>query len=744
MDYEMNMDSSTTPNPDGTPDELHLHIDGMTCGSCVARVERALRNVPNVRHVAVNLATAAARVQVDSQAATEPLIAAVRNAGYGATIDRGTWSAGLELTAARMRLERHRRTTALTWAASGWAVILALSTLAPPVGIWRFAPGLVCAVLLVCPAGRTVLAGGLRALRHAAPNMDALVTIGVGTAFAASACSLLFGETALRYFDTVGMILMFISAGKLLEAIARDEAGRSVADLVGQMPRVSTCLRDGEWQETPIDSLLPGDRVRVVPDGVVPVDGRIVKGAAALDESMMTGESIPKHRTETDTILGGTIVREGVVEVVATGVGRETALGRIIQAVAEAQMGKTNMQRLADRVAGVFVPIVIACAIATAAFWLLTAEHAGDWDWALRCAVAVLVIACPCAMGLATPTAVLVATGRGAKAGILVRSPAALEAAGRADIVLFDKTGTLTTGTPVVEKVYDEPVRPETLNEKQLLQLAASAEQYSTHPLGKAILAKAREWCLDLIEPTSFEVETGRGVRASIGERAVLVGSASWVHGVGVDISTVQERIEQSAALGRTVAVVAVDGVCAGIIALGDQVRPDAAATISMLTGAGCKVGMVTGDSPETARAVAAQVNIPSVFAAMLPEDKHAQVRRLQQKGQTVAFVGDGSNDAPALAAADVGIAFAAGTDLANVAADITLVGNDLRTVAAAIQLSRQSLRIIKQNLFWAFFYNLLALPAAAMGVIPPGLAAAAMMFSSISVVLNALRLRKA
>ncbi len=719
----------------------------MTCGSCVARVEKALRTVPGVTYAGVNLATGQASVELRGPAGTERLTESVRRAGYSAELaDENTRNELFEPTR-RIRSQAE----ALIWAAAGWAVLFAIHWLAPATGFWHWIAAGIAAVLLVSPAGRAIITGGVSALLHVAPNMDALVTIGVGAAFVGSVITLAFQLHAPVYFEPVGMILMFINLGKFIETRARREAGGAVAALAARAPRMATVLRDGEWQEVLLDDVQHGDQVRVVQDAVVPVDGKIVTGEAAVDESMMTGESMPASRIAGDELMAGTLVSEGNVVIAATGIGRDSAIGRIMQAVEQAQSGKTHLQRIADRVAGVFVPIVVGCAGLTFVAWLALLGvgwleiPAGQttWAWSLRCAVAVLVIACPCAMGLATPVAVLVSTGRAALQGILVRSPAALEAAGRADVVLLDKTGTITTGHPVVKSVVDEPVGSATPDDDALLQTAASAEQFSAHPLAKAIVAEARKRGMKLDEPTTFKSVAGRGIRAEIAGREVLVGSAAFLEECGVSPTPIADRAERLATDGQMVVLVAVGGECAGVIGLADQLREGIEHTVETLHRAGLQVELITGDHEATAEVAAASAGIHDVCAEMAPQGKAAIVEKRRRDGNRVIFVGDGTNDAPALAAADAGIAFAAGTDVANQAAEITLIGSDIRAVATAVTLARRSVSIIRQNLFWAFLYNIAAIPLAAIGEIPPGWAAAAMMLSSISVVLNSLRLRR-
>lgn len=720
----------------------------MTCGGCVARVERALQSVEGVRRASVNLTTATATVDLDD-APTSPqtLIDAVRSAGYDAERYRagqaGTLSALEETQNAQLQQQRQAMVQAIGLALP----IIALELLGPRLQTsfaggyiwWRVLQALLCTMLLCSSAGGPILVGGLRAVLHRTPNMDLLVTLGVTTAYVSSIVGLFLPGSSVHHFQAAAMVLGFINVGKYLETRARREASGAVAALARRMPKTAVRLRDGKVETVSVESIAVGDFLRAAVDTVVPVDGKVVQGSAAVDHSAVTGESVPVARTVDDDVLAGGIVREGSLTIKATGVGRDSAIGAIIRAVEEAQSGKTPMQRIADRVAGVFVPIVVILAVLT---WIGWSVLGAGFAAGIRPAIAVLVIACPCAMGLATPTAVLVATGSAALRGILVRDAAALEAAGRVDRVLLDKTGTLTTGMLQVKNVVDLRANRATHDERDVVRLAAAVEQFSQHPLARAIVDRAKTWHVDLPEPERFTSEPGFGVAATVEGREVVVGSAAFVLRRGVDLSGAKERIEKLAMHGETVVLLAVDRSVAGIIGLTDTVRPGAAEAISRLRHLGAEATMVTGDQSTTADVVATNVGIEHVLAETLPTEKVEAVKRAKREGHVVAFVGDGINDAPALAAADVGIAFAAGTDVAVAAADITLVRDDLSLVPEVIHIARRSVRIIKQNLFWAFFYNVAAIPLAATGKISPGLAAAAMMCSSISVVLNSLRLR--
>jgi len=747
---------------------IRLRIEGMTCGGCVARVERALQSVDGVARARVNLTTEVATVEAAKTAPNrQALIEAVRRAGYDADTFRSGDAAttGLDRThSERLRQQKQALGQAIAMAVP----IMGLHWLAPILQshdggghVWPHGlQALLCTLLLFSSAAAPILVGGLRAVLHRSPNMDLLISLGVCVAYVSGAVNLLRGGPDAAEFDAAAMILTFINLGRYLELRAKHDASTAISALVRRMPATAQLVTPDGIQEARIERLKPGDKVRIAQDTVVPVDGTVVEGEGAVDESAVTGESIPRHRRAGDPVVAGSIVREGLLTVEATLVGAESTMGRIIRAVEEAQSGKTRMQRIADRVAGVFVPIVIFLAAVT-----LVGTHGlagSDWATAIQRAVAVLVIACPCAMGLATPTAVMVATGTAALDGILIRDAAALETAGRLDWMFLDKTGTLTTGSPTVQDVIGVG-----LGADDLLRFAACAEQHSQHPLARAIVTEAKRRGLPLVDPSEFENRAGQGVRAKINSQTVHVGSVSYlecvleplsptggegrVRGLSdallranrIGLDSIDEIVRRFAAAGQTVVLVAVDSRCVGAIGVADAVRPYAREAVAALNRLGVLTAMLTGDHPQTAAAVARAAGISEVHAAMTPEGKLAEIRRRQEAGACVGVVGDGINDAPALAAADVGITFGSATDVALGAADITIVHDRLDRLPTIITLARRSVRIIKQNLFWAFFYNLAAIPLAATGRVSPGIAAAAMMFSSISVALNSLRLRR-
>lgn len=733
----------------------------------MARVERALQSVPGVKNARVNLSTELATIEAgESPPARQDLLNAIRSAGYEAdTIrvgDRDHTSADRTHTA---KLQQQKQ--ALWQAIALTLPIMALHWLAPMLQsreagghVWPTAiQALLMLVLMASSAGAPILAGGLSALIRRAPNMDLLISLAVVVAFVAGVVNLILGHADHAEFHAAAMILAFINLGRYFEIRAKHGAATAVSALARRMPGTASVVTAAGLVQTPVERLRAGDRVRVAQDTVVPVDGTIVDGRAAVDESAITGEAMPRERGVGQHVPAGAVVREGLITLEAVRVGAESAIGRIIRAVEEAQSGKTQMQRVADRVAGVFVPIVVALAAIT----LLGTVALGiaGWGGAVQRAVAVLVIACPCALGLATPTAVLVATGRAALKGILVRDAAALEAAGSLQEILLDKTGTLTTGSPRSEAIEllgssapdrgpnsadhgesEPPAAPS--RERELLRLAASAELHSQHPIARALVSAARDRGLVPAEPQSFESMAGQGVVARVDDTDVIVGGARLLRARGVPLEAAEPVVERFASRGHTVVLVARGGVCIGVIGLADALRPRAAETIAELSRLGIGTAMLTGDHERTALAVARATGITDVHAGLTPQQKLDMVRQRQAAGRRVGFAGDGLNDAPALAAADVGLTFASATDVAIGAADITIVHDDLTRIPDAVRLARRSVRIIKQNLFWAFVYNFAALPLAATGHVPPGVAAAAMMFSSLSVVLNSLRLRNA
>lgn len=752
----------------------------MHCGGCVARVQSALARTPGVTDATVNLMTQTATVVGGSSLATaQALVDAIRGAGYDAEPIRRTRSASTAPVHS-LATAAHQQRQATVQAVGLALPIMALHWLGPTLQsdahgghVWPHAlQGILCAVLLVSAGGAPILVAGLRSALHRTANMDLLVSLGVTVAFVAGVASLVLAEHETGYFDAAAMILAFINVGRLMESRARRDASAAIESLARRMPATAQLVTADGVREVPSEMIVPGDHIHVAVDMVVPVDGRVVEGAAAVDESALTGESVPQRKSKGDTVFAGTLLCEGMVTAEATQIGMESALGRIIRAVEDAQAGKTPLQRLADQVAGVFVPIVLVLAAGTVG--VTWAFGSGIWPAVYR-GIAVLVIACPCAMGLATPTAVMVATGAAARIGILVRDASALEALGRIAAIMLDKTGTLTTGAPVVREVVvgdrsspstgvarpavvrirlaEEPgvetqagkgAAQPTEQIREVFRLVAAVQRHSQHPLAKAIVRRATAWGLSLPDATLVESRPGLGVTGVVDGRNVFVGAAALLRELGVDCTPLDPEAERLAAAGQSVVWIAVAGQIAGLIGCSDTPRPHASDAIRELRALGLRVSMLSGDHPLAARALAEAIGIDDARAGMSPQSKADAVRECRDRGERVAFVGDGINDAPALAAGDAGITFASATDVALGAAAITIVQEDLRRLPAAVRLARRATRIIKQNLFWAFFYNLLAIPLAATGAVPPGLAAAAMMCSSISVVLNSLRLRSA
>lgn len=719
--------------------EIHLQIEGMTCAACVARVERALKRVTGVHEAVVNLATESATLQVDPTVARlEQLLEAVENAGYRAQplSDEASPSLPSERSAQELRASRRRLLASVVLTLPVFVLSMAIHHPSYPIQLLMLA--LTTPVQFVIGAPFYVKAW--HALRAHTATMETLIVLGTSAAYFYSLAATFWLGGAV-YYETAGVIITLITFGKYLEARAKGRARQAIERLMRLAPQVATRLRDGQEEQVPVSAVQVGDLLLVRSGEQVPVDGVVVQGAAAVDESMLTGESVPVEKRPGDTVAAGTLNTDGVLTIRAQRVGSDTYLAQIVRAVERAQAGKAPVQRLADTVAGVFVPIVLLIALGTFVVWLVVLK--AGFTTAMIHAVGVLVIACPCALGLATPTAVLVGTGRGAELGVLVKDAETLERARQIDTVVLDKTGTLTLGKPAVGQFQVLNGMPE----GELLRLTAGAEAGTTHPLGMAIVRFAQEHGVTVPLPEQIHTVAGRGVLAQIEGYRVTAGTPRLLEENGVTLSEEMRRFVQDwQSQGYTTVLVAVNDEPAGVFALRDEPHPSSRQAVERLQEMGLEVWMVTGDQRTVADAIAREVGIPPshVLAEVMPEEKAQQVARLQAQGRRVAFVGDGINDAPALAQADVGIAMGEGTDIALESADIALLKSDLNGVVTALNLSRATVRTIRQNLFFAFVYNVLGIPLAAMGYLSPMLAALAMSLSSVSVVTNALRLRRA
>jgi len=743
-----------------TTTRVEMPVTGMTCANCAANIERTLnKKVAGVVNATVNFASERVSVEyIPGVLGLDDIVAAIEKAGYGAIPpEEGLDDEDAEQKARDVEIKDQTRKFAVGVLFALPLFMLSMGRDFGLVGQWSHAFWVnwffwALATPVQFYTGWDYYVGGFKSLKNKSANMDVLVAMGSSVAYFYSLGVLLFPSLGAHvYFETSAVIITLIKLGKMLEARTKGRTGGAIRKLIGLRPKTATILEDNIEKEVPLMRVKVGDTVVVRPGERIPVDGVVLDGTSAVDESMLSGEPLPVDKHAGDMVVGGTINGEGLLRFRATRVGKETALAQIIRLVQEAQGSKAPIQALADKVAAVFVPAIIAIAFFVFFLWW---GITGEYVPAMIRLVAVLVIACPCALGLATPTAIMAGTGKGAERGILFKSSEALETANKLDTIVLDKTGTITMGKPSVADII--PLEPWGDDPQKLLQLTASVEKGSEHPLGKAIVNEAQSRNLDLVDPEEFKAAGGLGVRARINGKQVLVGKPKWFGELDLDISSADEKITALQSEGKTVMVVVEDNALCGLIAVSDSIKPESGEAIGRLHDQHLKVVMLTGDNLQTAQTIAAQVHIDDIFAEVRPEEKSSKIKELQEKGERVGMVGDGINDAPALAQADVGLAIGTGTDVAIETAGVILSSGSLIGVPRAIQLSRATMKTIKENLFWAFGYNVILVPIAAGILYPfeslplmlrqlhPILAALAMAFSSISVVSNSLRLYKA
>ncbi|MDQ0232167.1 heavy metal translocating P-type ATPase [Metabacillus malikii] len=730
-------------------EKTELDIIGMTCAACATRIEKGLNKVEGVTKASVNLALESATVEYNpSLTGTNDLIKRVEKLGYQAAIKDNQKDESADRKAKELETQQGK---------FFFSLILSIPLLWAMVSHFRFTSFIYLPEMFMNPwvqlalatpiqfiVGKQFYVGAYKAIRNKSANMDVLVALGTSAAYFyslyLSIASIGNGSHHMveLYYETSAVLITLIILGKLFEVRAKGRSSEAIKKLMGLQAKTATIVRDGIEQEVALEDVIVGDIILVKPGEKVPVDGEIIEGRSAIDESMLTGESVPVDKTVGDTVIGSTINKNGFLKVKATKVGRETALAQIIKVVEEAQGSKAPIQRLADQISGIFVPIVVGIAIVTFLIWFIWVVP-GDFAEALEKLIAVLVIACPCALGLATPTSIMAGSGRAAEFGVLFKGGEHLERTHRLTTILLDKTGTVTNGAPVLTDVLVE----QGIDENQFLTLVGTAEKQSEHPLAEAIVAGIKEKDIKLTEVEDFDAIPGYGIIAKVSGHVVLIGTRKLMMQHHIKVEHALSTMENLEEIGKTAMLVAIDNQYAGLVAVADTIKDTSKAAVKRLKEMDLNVVMITGDNERTAKAIAKEAGINTVIAEILPEGKAEEVKKLQQQGEIVAMVGDGINDAPALAIADIGMAIGTGTDIAMEAADITLIRGDLNSIADAIFMSKKTIRNIKQNLFWAFAYNALGIPVAALGFLAPWLAGAAMAFSSVSVVLNALRLQR-
>lgn len=722
-------------------ERVDLDVTGMTCAACAARIEKGLKKLPGVIDANVNLTMERATVHYNpGEISPGQMIEKIKDLGYGAS-QREETGIKEDERGKEIKIQKTR------FFVSAALSLPLLYTMVAHLGL----PGFYMPHFLMNPWVQFTLAtpvqfiigwpfyrGAYKALKNGSANMDVLVALGTSAAYFYSFFASLAGRTDKLYYETSAVLITLIILGKLFEALAKGRTSEAIRKLMGLQAKTATVIRDGKEMVIPLEEVVVGDSILVKPGEKIPVDGVVKSGTSAVDESMLTGESVPVDKKAGDPVIGATINKNGVLTIEATKIGKDTALAQIIKVVEEAQGSKAPIQRMADKISSIFVPIVVGISVITFIVWYFFLEP-GNFTAALEPAIAVLVIACPCALGLATPTSVMVGTGKGAELGILFKGGEHLEAAHKLNTIILDKTGTITKGEPSLTDV----IALGNNSELDLLTLVASAEKNSEHPLAQAIVKGAEARGVTLSPVTNFEAIPGFGLQAQVNDQRLLIGTRKLMKRYDIDTSSVENQMQHLEDQGKTAMLVAINGALSGVVAVADTLKESSKEAIAQLKNLGLEVVMITGDNQRTARSIAQQVGITQVRAEVLPEDKAKEVEAFKQQGKKVAMVGDGINDAPALATADVGMAIGTGTDIAMEAADITLMRGELTSIPQAITLSHKTMQNIKQNLFWALFYNSVGIPIAAAGLLAPWVAGAAMAFSSVSVVLNALRLKR-